>query len=72
MLDKDGEVRKTAVEALGYRRSGSVWAALSDLDPDVLITALEAIRIGEINGDLTKIEELLHHTDTEISGVLKL
>lgn len=66
LLDSDGEVRKTAAEALGYSRSDLVWNALTDSDPDVLIAALESIRIGQIMGPLDVLLPLLSHTDTEV------
>lgn len=66
MQDPDGEVRKTAVEALGFRQSPLVWEALQDSDPDVIVTALEAIRIGRVSGDLALINPFLFHVDTEI------
>ena len=66
LVDQDGEVRKTAVEALGFRQSPLVWMALSDSDPDVLVTALEAIRIGRVSGDLEVIRPFLLHQDTEV------
>ena len=66
LLDGDGEVRKTAAEALGYSRSNLVWNALTDSDPDVLIAALESIRIGQISGPLDSLMPLLMHTDTEV------
>ena len=64
--DSDGEVRKTAAEALGYSRSELVWTALRDSDPDVLIAALESIRIGQILGPLESLLPLLSHSDTEV------
>jgi|GEM_PF-6803191 len=64
--DPDGEVRKTAVESLGYMKSSLVWDALTDVDPDVQVTALEAIRIGAIDGDCGVILPLLEYDDVEI------
>lgn len=66
LLDTDGEVRKTAAEALGYSRSSLVWSALEDSDPDVFIAALESIRIGQIPGPLENLMPLLSHSDTEV------
>ena len=66
MQDSDGEVRKTAVEALGFRQSPLVWDGLQDSDPDVIVTALEAIRIGRVTGDLETVRPFLSHPDTEI------
>ena len=66
LLDTDGEVRKTAAEALGYSRSTLVWNALEDSDPDVFIAALESIRIGQIPGPLENLLPLLSHSDTEV------
>lgn len=66
MQDSDGEVRKTAVEALGFRQSPLVWDGLQDSDPDVIVTALEAIRIGRVTGDLEIVRPFLSHPDTEI------
>ena len=47
-------------------QSPLVWMALSDSDPDVLVTALEAIRIGRVSGDLEVIRPFLLHQDTEV------
>ncbi len=66
MKDSDGEVRKTAVESLGYMGDKAVWNALTDPDPDVVVTALEAIRIGEIQGNCIQLQPLLDHRDGEI------
>lgn len=46
--DPDSEVRKSAVEALGWDRgpkgTAALAAALQDVDPDVVVTALDAFR----------------------------
>jgi HEAT repeat protein len=53
--DSDSEVRKSAVEALGWdeglKGTAALAAALQDVDPDVVVTALEAFRR---RGDLDK------------------
>ena len=64
--DGDGEVRKSAVEALGYAHDSTVWDAISDSDPDVVVTALVSIAIGAIDGDCETLIPLLHHSDVEI------
>ena len=43
-----------------------VWNALTDSDPDVLIAALESIRIGRISGPVDLLIPLLVHPDTEV------
>ena len=43
-----------------------MWNALTDSDPDVLIAALESIRIGRISGSVDLLRPLLVHPDTEV------
>ncbi len=65
--DADGEVRKSAVEALGWSKgnAGRLTPSLADPDPDVVVTALDAMRrTGE--GRAASIAPLLEHGDAEI------
>ena len=64
--DNDGEVRKSAVEALGYARDPIVWRALEDTDPDVVVTALVSIAAGSIDGRCEALIPLMQHSDGEI------
>lgn len=64
--DNDGEVRKSAVEALGYARDPIVWGALQDTDPDVVVTALVSIAMGHIDGSCENLIPLMQHSDGEI------
>ncbi len=66
LQDSDGEVRKAAVESLGYAGSPLVWKAVMDVDPDVQVAALEAIRQQRMDGDCTELLPLLSHSDVEI------
>lgn len=65
--DADGEVRKSAVEALGWDAAGrpALRAALSDDEPDVVITALDGLR--RMGGDEDPaLLALLDHPDAEL------
>ena len=65
--DSDSEVRKSAIEALGWGTQAGprLVAALSDPDLDVVVTALDGLRRGE-SGNVAALTPLLAHTDGEI------
>lgn len=63
--DADSEVRKSAVEVLGWNGDSEIYQFLSDTDLDVVVTALDGIRHTKI-GDGQGIELLLQHPDSEI------
>ena len=64
LSDSHGEVRKTAAEDWVIR--DLTGGTLTDSDPDVLIAALESIRIGHIAGPIDLLRPLLTHSDTEV------
>lgn len=65
--DADSEVRKSAVEAMGWGpdATAELETALSDSDLDVVVTALDGLRRSG-RGDPDKILPLFSHTDHEI------
>jgi HEAT repeat protein len=65
--DADSEVRKSAVDALGWipGHAATLLAALADPDPDVVVTTLEALaRAG--TGTVEALSPLRAHADAEI------
>lgn len=62
---EDSEIRKSAVEGLGWNGDPRVYQFLDDSDPDVVVTALDGIRRSRI-GNGKGIEPLLRHPDSEI------
>lgn len=63
--DKDSEVRKSAVEALGWNGDVAVYGFVNDVDMDVRVVALDGIRIQRI-GTGEGLELLLVDKDAEI------
>lgn len=65
--DRDSEVRKGAVDAMGANSAtaSGALAFLSDPDPDVRVTALDALRRGRA-GDPARIAALLADPDAEM------
>ena len=63
--DVDSEVRKAAVEAMGWSEGVSLERFLQDSDPDTLITALDAIR-RRGRGEASQVAPLLDHGDAEV------
>ncbi len=67
VADRDSEVRKSAVEAMGWNEATAALATpfLADPDPDVRVTALDALRRGSA-GSVDAIAPLLAERDTEV------
>ena len=63
--DPDSEVRKSAVEAMGWNGDVNIYDYLQDSDLDVLITALDGIRRSSI-GTGQGLIPLLQHPDAEV------
>jgi HEAT repeat protein len=63
--DEDSEVRKSAVEAMGWNGDISIYDHIEDTDLDVLITALDGIRRSSI-GTGKGLIPLLRHPDAEV------
>lgn len=65
--DPDSEVRKSAVEAMGWHADTVAGAVplLQDIDPDVVVTALDALRRATA-GDVETVSPLLAHSDGEV------
>ena len=61
----DSEIRKAAVEALGWQKDARLYHFLQDPDLDVLITALDWIAQGKM-GNGAGIAKCLEISDTEV------
>lgn len=63
--EEDSEIRKSAVEGLGWNGDPRIYQFLDDPDPDVVVTALNGIRRSRI-GNGKGLEPLLKDSDSEI------
>ena len=68
LTDADSEVRKQAVEGLGWAEEPvpALLPVLRDRDPDVLVTTLIALRRQPVAGGAAAIAPLTRHADPEI------